>query len=56
MKAFTLKESGGVENLKLTEVDKPTNKADEVLVKVKAISINPVDTFVRRSNLHCVGF
>ncbi len=49
MKAFTLKESGGVENLKLTEVDKPTNKADEVLVKVKAISINPVDTFVRQS-------
>lgn len=47
MKAITLKEPGGVENLELTEVDKPTIKDDEVLVKVKAIGINPVDVKTR---------
>jgi len=49
MKAYTLKENGGIENLKLSEVDKPKTNNDEVLVKVKAISINPVDTFVRKN-------
>ena len=49
MKAFILKENGGPENLKLSEIDKPEIKKDEVLIKVKAISINPVDTFVREN-------
>ena len=49
MKAYTLKENGGIENLILSEIDKPKTNADEVLVKVKAISINPVDAFVRQS-------
>ncbi len=48
MKAITLKENGGVENLGLAEVDKPTISAGEVLVRVKAISINPVGAGVRR--------
>lgn len=47
MKAYLLNEAGGVENLVLSEIDKPEHKADEVLVEVKAISINPVDTKVR---------
>ena len=49
MKAYILKENGGTENLKLSEIDKPEIKQDEVLIKVKAISINPVDTFVREN-------
>ena len=49
MKAFILKENGGVENLKLSEIEKPRIKSDEVLVKVKAISINPVDTIARKN-------
>ncbi|MEJ2613644.1 MAG: NADP-dependent oxidoreductase [Ignavibacteriaceae bacterium] len=49
MKAITLKENGSVENFKLSEVDIPKIKDDEVLVKVKAISINPVDAFVRKN-------
>jgi NADPH:quinone reductase-like Zn-dependent oxidoreductase len=49
MKAFTLKENGGIENLKLSEIAKPEINADEVLIKVKAISINPIDTIVRQS-------
>ena len=49
MKAITLKENGGIENFKLSEVDIPEIKDDEVLVKVKAVSINPVDAFVRKN-------
>lgn len=47
MKAYVLNEAGGVENLVLSEVEKPIPKADEVLVETKAISINPVDAKVR---------
>lgn len=47
MKAIVLKKFGGVENLEIQEVAKPTILKDEVLVKVKAISINPVDVKTR---------
>ncbi|GAB3818884.1 NADP-dependent oxidoreductase [Pontibacter rugosus] len=47
MKAFVLQEPGAPENLKLQEIDKPAPQKGEVLIKVKAISINPVDTKVR---------
>jgi NADPH:quinone reductase-like Zn-dependent oxidoreductase len=47
MKAYVLNEAGGVENLILSEIEKPEIKADEVLVQTKAISINPVDVKVR---------
>ena len=47
MKAYVLNEVGGVENLVLSEVEKPVLNADEVLVETKAISINPVDVKVR---------
>lgn len=47
MKAIVLKEAGRVENLQLREIDKPTIQENEVLVAVKAISINPVDYKVR---------
>jgi NADPH:quinone reductase-like Zn-dependent oxidoreductase len=49
MKAFVLKKNGSVENLKLSEIEIPKINADEVLVRVKAISINPVDAFVRQN-------
>ena len=48
MKAMILKENGGIENFTLSEMEKPEANAGEVLVKVKAISINPVDAGVRR--------
>ena len=47
MKAYVLNKAGGVENLILGEIEQPSPKADEVLVGVKAISINPVDVKVR---------
>lgn len=48
MKAMILKTQGGVENFSLTEIPIPSIKADEVLVQVKALSINPADTYVRQ--------
>ncbi|EJL71229.1 NADP-dependent oxidoreductase [Chryseobacterium populi] len=47
MKAIVLENFGGVENLVYKDIEKPTITAHEVLVKVKAISINPVDVKVR---------
>ena len=47
MKAIILNEFGGVENLQYIEINKPVIGADEVLVQVKAISINPVDVKTR---------
>ncbi len=47
MKAIVLEKTGGVENLILKDVEKPTPKENEVLVEVKAISVNPVDFKVR---------
>ena len=49
MKAIILKAVGGPENLELAEIAVPSIKDDEVLLKVKAISINPVDAFARRN-------
>jgi NADPH:quinone reductase-like Zn-dependent oxidoreductase len=47
MKAYLLNHAGGVENLVLSDIEKPRIKANEVLVETKAISINPVDVKVR---------
>lgn len=47
MKAIILKEAGGIENLELTDMPIPVLNSDEVLIKVKAISINPVDIKTR---------
>lgn len=48
MKAIVLKEAGGPDQLTLTELPAPGIKKDEVLVEVKAISINPVDGKTRK--------
>ncbi len=47
MKAIILEKAGGVENLIQKDVEQPLPNENEVLVKVKAISINPVDFKVR---------
>ena len=49
MKAIILNGIGGPDNLEMAELPVPTIKADEVLVKVKAISINPVDAAARNN-------
>lgn len=50
MKAITLKQNGGIENLAFSEVATPTMGTNEVLIQVKAIGINPVDAFVRQNS------
>lgn len=47
MKAIILNEFGGVEQLQPAELPVPGIKDEEVLVQVKAISINPVDAKAR---------
>jgi NADPH:quinone reductase-like Zn-dependent oxidoreductase len=48
MKRIVLTEPGEPENLQVQEIEKPALKPNEVLVKTKALSINPVDIKTRR--------
>lgn len=48
MKAYVLNGPGGVSQLHLQDVSIPNISEQEVLVQVKAISINPVDTKIRQ--------
>lgn len=47
MKAIVLAGFGGVDHLTLTEIPTPAIAENEVLIQVKAISINPVDVKTR---------
>ncbi|GAB3536417.1 NADP-dependent oxidoreductase [Pontibacter brevis] len=47
MRAIVLPEPGGVDKFQIKEIEKSVPQKNEVLVKVKAISINPVDTKTR---------
>lgn len=47
MKAIVLTEAGGVEKLIIKEIKKPIPKKGEVLVKTRALGINPVDIKTR---------
>ena len=50
MKAVRVNELGGADKLTLEEIEKPTAKADEVLIKVAAAGINYADTMMRAGN------
>jgi NADPH:quinone reductase-like Zn-dependent oxidoreductase len=50
MKAYLLYEAGGTDKLLLAEAQKPVLKSGEVLIKVKAIGINPADAIYRSSD------
>lgn len=52
MKAIILTENGCTDKLILKEIAKPVIKPDEVLIQTKAISINPVDGFVRQTEVY----
>ncbi len=50
MKVYHLHKAGPVEHLQLSTIEKPSPAKNEVLIKVKAISINPVDVKTRRND------
>lgn len=52
MKAMLLKSYGGVDAFELCKVPKPVPLAGQVLVRVHATSINPLDYQVRRGDYH----
>lgn len=52
MKAVLWTAYGPPELLKVGEIEKPTPKADEILVKVKAAAISPGDCELRRFDMH----
>jgi D-arabinose 1-dehydrogenase-like Zn-dependent alcohol dehydrogenase len=55
MKAAVLHEHGGPEVLKYEDAPRPEPKDDEVLVRVIAAGVNPVDTYVRQGMLSKSG-
>lgn len=48
MKAVVYEQYGEPDVLKVTEIANPVIKSNEVLVKVQASGINPVDTYFRK--------
>jgi NADPH:quinone reductase-like Zn-dependent oxidoreductase len=48
MRAFVYERYGPPETLRIVEVDEPSPEAGEVLVKVRAVSVNPADWHVLR--------
>jgi NADPH:quinone reductase-like Zn-dependent oxidoreductase len=55
MRAVSQREFGGPEVLEISEVDKPTIVPTEVLVRVHAASINPLETVIRSGRHALIG-
>ena len=51
MRAVRIHQYGGIETLQLDQVDTPEINADDILIKVKSSSINPVDWKIREGDL-----
>lgn len=49
MKAVKVQQPGGSEQLSLVDIDKPTIAKDELLIQVKAIGVNRLDTIHRQN-------
>jgi NADPH:quinone reductase len=47
MKAIVVREHGGPEVLKLEDLPNPTSGADQVVVRLRAVGVNPVDVYIR---------
>ena len=56
MKAIVIKEFGGVDKLQLAEVKRPEPTADQVLIKIMAAGVNPVDAKIRSGeHISCIS-
>jgi NADPH:quinone reductase-like Zn-dependent oxidoreductase len=51
MKVVLIKKFGGYENLEYTDMEKPNVCEGEVLIRIKAAGVNPVDTKIREGLL-----
>jgi len=51
MKAYCIRKTGGPEVLEIVQVPKPTPTGRDLLVKVIAVAVNPIDCKVRSTNL-----
>src|SRR5256885_2583397 len=51
MKAVVVHEFGGPEVLKYEDAPRPQPKDDEVLIRVMAAAVNPVDVFIREGRI-----
>jgi NADPH:quinone reductase len=47
MKAIVVRAFGGPEVMKIEEVPQPAAAAGQILVRVRAVGVNPVDTYIR---------
>src|SRR6516225_9853642 len=47
MRAAFIEQTGPVENIKVGDLPKPEPKPGQVLVRVKAVALNPIDLYVR---------
>ncbi len=48
MKAAYIEKLGPPENIQFGDLPKPAMGASQVLVKVAAVAVNPIDTYIRR--------
>jgi NADPH:quinone reductase-like Zn-dependent oxidoreductase len=54
MKAIVIDDYGGIDRLHLRELPDPRPQADEVLVRVRAAGVNPVDWKIRQGQLQVI--
>ncbi|GLB48389.1 NADP-dependent oxidoreductase [Neptunitalea lumnitzerae] len=50
MRAVSINEFGSINNLQITNIDTPSPNDNEIILKVEAIGINPVDAKAREGN------
>jgi NADPH:quinone reductase-like Zn-dependent oxidoreductase len=55
MHAVVQQAFGGPEVLEVAEVDRPVPLATEVLVRVKAVGVNPVEPLIRSGQFPLIG-
>ena len=56
MKIIALDQAGGVENLRIQEIEAPTPAPGELLIKVRATSVNPADVKLRADDRLLTAF